>query len=224
MQTKYFESQQDDEDIILLIRRHYMALLPVIAVSTLVYIVGFIAVFVLPAVAPALVSGYTYHIYVLIVSILFLFNTIYLFNNWVLHYLHVAILTSEHFVEINQTGLFARKISEMALEKVQDVTASQKGLVHTMFNLGEVEVQTAGEAPNFVIQFVPDPNGVSQKIMETEESYCKRNGIRTSGTGGIANAIPADQQNDEAPMPSPQPVEPAPIIEYPGDEWNTNQK
>lgn len=217
MQKKYFESQQEDEEIILLIRRHYIALLPIIAISALVYIIGLLALFILPVAVPALVSGFAYHIYVLLVSVLFLFNTIFLFNNWVLQYLHVAVLTSEHFVEINQTGLFSRKISEMALEKVQDVSASQKGLVHTMFNLGVVEVQTAGEAPNFVIQFVPDPNGVSQKIMETEEAYCKRNGIRTSGTGGNANTNQFSQQMNGTTMPPQQPVDPEPSIEYPGE-------
>ncbi len=220
MVSKYFESPQEDENVILLIRRHYIAILPIIAIATLIYIIGLIAVFVLPTVVPAIVTGFAFNIYVLVVSMMFLFNTIFLFNNWVLHYLHVAILTSEHFVEINQTGLFSRKISEMALEKVQDVSASQKGLIHTMFNLGEVEVQTAGEAPNFLIHFVPDPNGVSQKIMETEEEYCKRNGLRTSGLGGNANTN--QFANGQSVVTPPQGPEPS--IEYPGDEWNTSQK
>jgi uncharacterized membrane protein YdbT with pleckstrin-like domain len=221
MQTKYFESQQPDEEVVLLVRRHNIALMPILSVTILVYIIGLLLVFALPFAAPVLVSGFAYNIYILLVSLLFLFNTVFFFNNWVLHYLHVAILTTDHFVEINQIGLFARKVSEMTLEKVQDVSASQKGLINTMFNVGEVEVETAGEVPNFVIQFVPDPNGVSQKIMETEEEFCKRNGIRTAGTCGNANTNQFNGQvNGVTPPQDSQYTEPN--IEYPGDKWNTN--
>jgi uncharacterized membrane protein YdbT with pleckstrin-like domain len=223
MQPKYFESQQPDEDIIMIIRRHIIALMPIVSVSVLIYVIGLILVLVLPFVAPVLVSGFAYNVYVLIVSLLFLFDTIFLFNNWVLHYLHVAILTTEHFVEINQVGLFSRQISEMTLEKVQDVCASQKGLTNTMFNVGEVEIETAGELPNFIIQFVPDPNGVSQKIMETEETFCRRNGIRTAGTGGNANTNQSNQQANSVMPPQGQQYT-EPNIEYPGDELNTNPK
>lgn len=215
MAEKYFESQQSDEEVILLVRRHIMAILPVIAISALLFLIGFIAVFVLPFVAPAFVSGFAYNVYVLFVSILFLFNMIFLFNAWVLHYLHVAILTTEHFVEIDQAGLFSRKISEMTLEKIQDVSASQRGLVHTMFNLGSVEVQTAGEAPNFVIEYAPDPNSISEKIMETEEIYCKKYGIRTTGISGNANNNTFVQQANGVAPQSQSPEPPEPTIEYP---------
>lgn len=219
MAEKYFDSQQPDEDIILVIRRHILALASVLATGALVYLIGIIAVLVLPSVAPILVSGFSYNVYVLFVSLLFLFNTIFLFNSWILHYLHVAILTSEHVVEINQAGLFSRKISEMTLEKVQDVSATQKGLLNTMFDIGQVEVETAGEAPNFVIEYVPSPNKISQKIMETEEIYCKKYGIRTTGVNGNANNNTFTGQANGTVQPEPPSDLPQPNIEYPGDEW-----
>lgn len=204
MAEKYFESQQSDEQVILLVRRHILALLSVITISVLLYMIGLLAVFVFPFLLPMMVSGFAYNIYVLIVSLLFLFTTIFLFNNWVLHYLHAAVLTTEHFVEISQSGLFSRKISVLALEKIQDVSSSQEGIVHTMFNIGEIEVQTAGEAPNFTIEYVSDPNKTSQKIMETEEAYCTNHGIR-------AEVVTENIVNDQ------------PNIEYPGGEWKQEQ-
>jgi len=218
MSVKYFESQQEGEEVVLLIRRHVLALVSVIAIAVLIYLIGLIAVFVLPFIAPVMVKGFALNIYVILISLLFLFNTIFLFNNWVLHYLHVAILTTEHFVEINQMGLFARKVSEMTLEKIQDVSASQKGLLHTMFDIGEVVIETAGEAPNFVIEFAPDPNKISQQIMDTERIYCEMHGIRTAGVGGNANNNTFIQQAN-AMNPQSQPEMPEPNIEYPGEQW-----
>ncbi len=211
---RYFESQLPDEKVILLIRRHFLAILPHVITASLVYLLGLLLVFVLPLLVPALVSGFTYNIYVLLVSCLFLFNTAYFFHNWILHYLHVAILTDDHFVEVAQNGLFVRKVSQMSLDKIQDVSASQKGIVHTMFNLGTVDVQTAGELPNFVIELVPDPNAIAQKIMTIEEQYCERVGIKSDGlsrnanvTSRVANGTLATEDESLAP----------PTIEYPSD-------
>lgn len=216
---KYFDSQQADEEVIILIRRHPLAMISVFAISGLIYLIGVIAVLVLPFAVPLLVTGFAYNVYVLFVSLLFLFNTLFIFNTWVLHYLHVAILTTEHIVEINQAGLFARKISEMTLEKVQDVSASQKGLLNTMFDIGQVEVETAGEAPNFIIEFAPKPNEIAQKIMETEEKYCRKYGIRTTGVSGNANNNTFVQQSNHTEK-APQIEGAEPQIEYPGEEWN----
>jgi uncharacterized membrane protein YdbT with pleckstrin-like domain len=217
-QLKYFESQQPDEQIVFLIRRHILAMMPVFAISFLLYAIGFALIFVFPALVPGVVAGFNYNVYVLIVSLLFLFNTVFLFSNWVLHYLHVALLTTEHFVEIEQYGLFGRRVSELTLDRIQDVTNDQKGLIHTIFNLGFVKIQTAGEAPNFELQFVPDPYKICQTIMETEENYSSRHGLRGNSVSGNANQV----QTTGAPVEPETTHEPE--IEYPGGEWNQEQK
>ena len=210
---KYFESQQPDEEVIFVVRRHIIALMPIFAISFFLYFLGFLAIFILPSQIPMLVNGFAYNIYVLIVSLLFLFNTVFLFSNWVLHYLHIALLTTEHFVEIDQYGLFGRKVSSLTLDRIQDVSNDQRGLIHTIFNLGSVQVQTAGELPNFTLRFVPDPYKICQTIMETEEDYSTRHGLRPSNV--------AETQTNEEMQPE---TVTSPNIEYPGGEWKQEQK
>ncbi len=186
---KYFESQLPDEKVVLLIRRHFLAILPFVVTASLFYMLGFLLIFVVPLVIPSLVTGFAYNVYILAVSLLFFFNTALLFHNWTLHYLHVAILTDDHFVEIAQSGLFSRKVSQLSLDKIQDVSADQKGMVNTMFNLGTVDLQTAGDMPNFVIELVPDPNGIAQKVMQIEEEYSERTGLKGDGINRNANTV-----------------------------------
>lgn len=204
---KYFESQQPDEEVIFLTRRHVIALMPIFAIAFCIYLLGFLAIFVIPSVIPIVVSGFGYNVYVLVISLIFLFNTVFLFSNVVLYYLHIALLTTEHFVEIDQYGLFGRRISSLTLDRIQDVTNDQKGLLHTLFNLGVVQIQTAGEAPNFVLQYVPNPSKVCQTIMETEEDYSNRHGLRPDLPSTKVGAT-ADEQPAEEPK-----------IEYPGEQW-----
>ncbi len=219
---KYFESQLPDEKVILLIRRHFLAILPHVVMASLVYFVGLLLVFVMPVFVPFVTTGPAFNIYILLVSLMFFFNTAYLFHSWVLHYLHVGILTDDHLVEVNQSGLFARKVSQMSLDKIQDVSASQRGMVNTMFNLGTVDIQTAGEAPNFILEFIPDPNAISQKIMQIEEAYCERVGIKGDGLRTNANVTDRVVQgvgNGSSPQAQTnQAVYAPPTIEYPADE------
>lgn len=194
---KYFSSQQEDEDVVMIIRKHWFVLVPSFAMGIFVYLFGILLVTVFPLFIPSLVSGLAYNIYVLVVSLLFLFNTAYLFSVWLIHYLNVGIITTEHVVEICQESLFSRKISQLGLDKIQDVTASQKGITQTMFNYGDVDIQTAGELPNFNFTHIPTPNEIAQRIMEIEEDYSNKHGIRRDLT------------------PNPKPEEQPPTIEYP---------
>jgi uncharacterized membrane protein YdbT with pleckstrin-like domain len=213
---KYFESQLPDEKVVLLIRRHFFAILPYVITASFIYFVGLLMVFVIPALLPSFVSGFVYNIYILVVSCLFLFTTAFLFHNWALHYLRVAILTDDHFVEVAQAGLFSRKVSQMSLDKVQDVSANQKGVINTMFNLGTVDVQTAGELPNFLIELVPDPSGIAQKVMQIEEEYCERVGLKGDGltkNANVTSRVTAIQENVANLSQEQQYAEPT--IEYP---------
>lgn len=215
---KYFESQQDDEEIILLVRKHIIHLFPVFFLCFIFYVLVFSGIFLLPSFMPSVVEGLAYNIYVLSLSLIFIFTTTFLFNAWVLHYLTVTLLTTEHFVDIQQTSLFSRKISQLSLDKIQDASALQAGLTHTLLNLGTVEIQTAGEADNFTISFVPDPNAIAQKVMEVEEEYCKRYGLRSDGVNTNANNV--NNNTQKAAEQPEQVVGSEPTIEFPGQDNN----
>lgn len=207
---KYFSSQQDDEQVIMVLRKHWFELIPSIVMSGFLYLLGFAGIFVLPFVLD--IKGPLYNIYVIILSLLFLYTTAYLFSAWLIYYLNVGIITTEHIVEIVQISLFSRKISELGLDRIQDVSASQHGVSATMFNYGDIDIQTAGELPNFLFHNVPSPNENAQKIMELEEEYSKRHGIRSTTSGGNANVINHNIQSDQQVENN---LEKEPEIEYP---------
>lgn len=171
---KYFESQENDEEVIFVIRRHALFLsVPFFFGGLLLLIELLIAVFAGPYVRD-MFSGLGEAIFISIMSLFLLFTVLYMFLSWLIRYLNIIILTSEHLVEIEQPAIFSRKVSELDLDCVEDATAAQKGFVATMFHFGDVLIQTAGELPNFNFTGIEDPNGVQQKIMEAKENYMKQ--------------------------------------------------
>lgn len=182
VKAKYFSAQKKDEVVLRVMRKHWLVLMPVIVIVSSVYLLGFLAIFLLPNYLPALVEGFLYNIYVMIVSLTFLFNTVYLFTEILIYYFNVGIITNEHLVEIEQARLFARTISELMLDNIQDVTASQSGILQTMFDYGNVNIQTAGKLPNFMFTNIRNPNVCAQEIIDASEKYVKKHGsLRGAG-------------------------------------------
>lgn len=102
-------------------------------------------------------------------SAFFLFAWLFLFQNFMDYYLDVWIVTNKRILNIEQTGLFTRIVSELRLYRVQDVTSTVKGIAETLFDYGNVEIQTAGEKTRFLFEQIPHPNSVSKSILELSE-------------------------------------------------------
>jgi uncharacterized membrane protein YdbT with pleckstrin-like domain len=78
-------------------------------------------------------------------------------------------VTDRRIVDIEQDGLFHRKISELSLDEIQDVSARVNGPFATLFHYGDVLIQTAGTLPNFIFTAVPHPYRVSKEIADLHD-------------------------------------------------------
>jgi uncharacterized membrane protein YdbT with pleckstrin-like domain len=86
------------------------------------------------------------------------------FIEWTDFMLDTWILTDERLVDIEQISLFNRQVSTLSLDRVQDITTAEAGFLETMFGVGVVIVQTAGESQEFKIYGIKDPHHVKDLI------------------------------------------------------------
>lgn len=172
---KYFESQEEDEKIVFIIRRHWTILVAPFIVGTVILGLTGLMTLIIGSFESVTLSETGETIFTCVISLIVLYTILYVFISWLIRYLNIIILTGEHLVEIQQLAIFSRKVSELDLDCIEDASSIQKGFIQTMFHFGNVLIQTAGELPNFNLNGIADPNGVQQKIMETKESYMKNN-------------------------------------------------
>lgn len=99
------------------------------------------------------------HIYVLAIWIFFA-------NFFLELYLDVWIVTSSRVIDIEQHGLFARTISELHLDRIQDITTTSRGIAATTFGFGSITVTTAEAKERFQFQDMPDPEAVRTLIFK----------------------------------------------------------
>lgn len=91
---------------------------------------------------------------------------IFVFQDFVNFYLDMWIVTNERVINIEQNGLFQRTSSELHLTSIVDVTSDVKGFFATIFNYGDIIVQTAGEQEHFHFQQIAHPEEVRQTILK----------------------------------------------------------
>lgn len=90
----------------------------------------------------------------------------FVFESFLSWFFNVNIVTDERIVDIDFVNLIYKEISDADIDKIQDVTVKVGGVAQTMFNYGDVYIQTASEKPRFEFLSVPKPEDVAKILQE----------------------------------------------------------
>ncbi len=162
----HFQGQHENESVLRVIHRHWFTIVVRLSLILLIscFLLGSLSVF--PSLFPEALGKESWRFFLFAEHSILLFVWLYVFLIWIDYYFDVWIITSERIVNIEQRGLFTRRISELRFSRIQDVTSSVNGLIPTILNFGDVLVQTAAEEERFVFQEVGDPFAVKDVIMQ----------------------------------------------------------
>lgn len=171
----FFETQAEDEEIFLLLRAHVITNLPwmvliiiLFSIPSLISSTKIFAVFIDPL-ETSTASART-------LSLCWYFLTFAIGLQNILHwYFNVYILTNKRIVDIDFQQLLYRKISSTELANVQDITYTKGGIPQSLFDYGDLHVQTAGTLPQFEFLRVPNPGAVQKAIEKAVGDY--KNGL-----------------------------------------------
>lgn len=164
-ESTFFETQDPEEKIILLLRQHPITNLPWILVA------------VLMAIAPSILNYFPLlsflpaNLIVVALLLWYLLTVAVVIQGFLFWFFNVYIVTDERIVDFDFYNLIYKEISEAKIDKIQDVTYKVGGVVRTVFNYGDVLIQTAGTIPNFDFEAVPNPSEVVRilQALRTEE-------------------------------------------------------
>lgn len=154
-----FQSQFKDEEILVVLRRHPITNLPWIFIIILMFF------------TPSLTSSFPiFDLFPLSYRLIglvgwYLLTFAFFLESFLSWYFNVNIITDERILDIDFYSLMYKEISDAELEAIQDVTVKQGGFLHSVFNYGNVYIQTAAEIPEFEFISIPNPAKV-QKILQ----------------------------------------------------------
>ncbi|GJM41671.1 MAG: hypothetical protein DHS20C20_19530 [Ardenticatenaceae bacterium] len=92
-------------------------------------------------------------------------------------------LTDRLIVDIDRKPFgFGESRKQALLSNIQNVNAFTPGLIHTIFNYGNVEIETAGAESNLVFEDIPYPSVIQSDIFAQLENMLQQQRRRQRGT------------------------------------------
>lgn len=146
---------QDNEQVIVLCRKHWWFLWPRTILWTLFAVVPVaVAVWLLSMLDILDDIG----IFFLIVAVLWLlYWTARLLLNWYHYHNDIWVVTNQRIVDSLKPLPFQLRITTADLVNIQDMTVEKHGVIASLLNFGDVKCETAGSTQQIRIVGIPDP-------------------------------------------------------------------
>lgn len=155
-----FETQDPGEEVILVLRAHPITQLPWIINGILLFII--LAIFNASFLTVYLTAGQLVYLNIFVIAMILA----YLFFNFLNYFFNVGIITNKRVVDIDFYVVIYKEFTEARLGRIEDITAKSGGYFASLFNYGDVFMQTAGTEANIEFLKVPRPQDVVDIINE----------------------------------------------------------
>lgn len=163
MPQKYFEDQLDDEEMLLLFRKHPVVMRKELIIASVLLLLGTLPSFVKPE--------YSYFFGGLGVGFLLAF--LVMFYAWIGWNFSVYVVTDQRIIQIKQKGFFKRSLVDISLDQVTMINYEIHGMQETLLGFGTITIQTyVGE---LIIRDVHKPRKIQKEITSLlrERGYLK---------------------------------------------------
>lgn len=153
--TKYFEDQFDDEEVLLVFRKHPIVMRKGLILGCLGPLFGVIPAAVRPELGFSVFFGG--------LGLGVLLGLLFFFPSWIAWYYSVFIVTDQRLIQITQKGLFHRSVVDLNLGQIQTVNYEIAGLQQTLLGFGTILMQTY--VGDLVIHDVHHPAKIQKKLL-----------------------------------------------------------
>ena len=162
-----FLGKEDDESVVLILRKHWQFLLPTILECIFLLLLPFILSVIIPNLPNRGLFVFALFLVSLLISLSLL---IYRYVRW---FYNVNIITDQRVIDMDFETLFSHKTTEARLEKVEDITFKQIGILSNLFDIGSIYIQTAGAKSEIEVKGIHNPKQVQDILSDLLESKKK---------------------------------------------------
>jgi membrane protein YdbS with pleckstrin-like domain len=156
-----FDRKEQDEEVLMISRKHWIAYIGHILLALFIPIVS-IVLLVISSSTQGLYGKPTVYLGLFIASLVIGINVI--ITAIIQWYYNISIITDKRILSLKVTSIFHHSYTEILWKKIQDVSHDSIGPLSSIFDIGNVYIDTAGEGVDLTLRFVPKPRDVQEVI------------------------------------------------------------
>lgn len=164
-----FADQETDEYIELLLRQHW--------VTTISWIISALFLATVPPVLLKISSVQVFlnqfhipnNIMVSVFILWYMFITAYVIGKFLYWYFNIYIVTNMHLVDVSYQNLLSKSVTEIFLSDIQSSRVHLRGVLGSLFNFGDVIIETEAKKQDIQFLSVPKPDAVKERIQDLQE-------------------------------------------------------
>lgn len=162
-----FLGKEKEESVVLIVRTHWIFYIPHVLLGFLAFLLPFLFKLVVPDLQN---NGALFLVFFVMSLMIFLSVVVFALIKW---YFNVNIITDQRVVDLDFTSVMSHTSSEARLERIEDVTHKQIGLIGSVFDVGTVYIQTAGTKAEIEFDNIPRPREVQDILYDLLEAKQK---------------------------------------------------
>jgi membrane protein YdbS with pleckstrin-like domain len=156
-----FDRKEKEEEIIMIVRKHWIAYMPHAILAIAVLIIA-IALLIISSNAPDIYGKSTTYLGLFVASLVVSMNI--LVTALIQWYYNISIITDKRILSLKVTGIFDHSYTEILWRKIQDVSHDSVGVLSSVFDIGNIYLDTAGEGVDLTLKLVSEPRNIQETI------------------------------------------------------------
>ncbi len=158
-----FDVQHRDEEVLLLIRKH-----PVTQIPWLLNAIGIVLIVIILNFVVSTILNVTEILFLNVFGFVLVY--FYVWINFLKWYFNVGLVTNERVLDIDFKNVLYKEENIARLENVEQMSSKKIGYIGSIFNYGDVHVETAGAEVNIEFLRVPNPSAIVKFITDLTEN------------------------------------------------------
>lgn len=160
-----FANQEEDEIIVLFLRRHFITNIPWILLTLFLLILPPLVIFLFQITN---ISFFTIplRLGIALLSFYYLVVSGYALTQFIVWFYHVGIVTQRRLLDLDVYNILNHHLAETNISEIVDVSYAQQGFFQSSFDYGDVPIQTTAIKANFEFEEAPHPAQVSDIITD----------------------------------------------------------
>ncbi len=156
-----FDLQHDTEVVLLVLRQHPIVNVPWVLITLAL---ALIPIFFFPITPIFDFLPTRFHLVTALAWYVMVLG--YALEKFFVWFFNIYIITDERVIDVDFYNLLFKRMSEAKIEKIEDMTATNSGLLQSVVDFGSLNIQTAGEVPEIEFEKIPHPSRVQKLLSE----------------------------------------------------------